>query len=129
MNKRLNKKRLAILTALGDITTLRQGSLTEQYITKGKGTNRRRLGPYYLRTWYEDGVKHTEHIPADQAEQMQSLIKQYQKAKALFDDFLDVTEEMTLSRSQNTESRSRNNPVDPVNPVKNSKKERKTKHK
>lgn len=96
---RLEKKRQSILKSMGKITTLRQGSLTEQYVTRTDDDgHRRKHGPYYVHTWYTDGKKHTEHIPTDEAPQMQSLIQNYQKMKDLFDDLLDVTEQITLKK-------------------------------
>lgn len=98
---RLAKKRQSILAAMGDITSLRQGSLTEQYVTRADDDgHRRKHGPYYVHTWYTDGKKHTAHVPADEAPQMQSLIQNYQKMKDLFDDLLDVTEQITLSAAR-----------------------------
>lgn len=90
---------------MGEITTLRQGSLTEQYVTRTDDDgHRRELGPYYVHTWYTDGKKHTEHISQSEAPQMQSLIQNYQKMKDLFDDLLDVTEQITLSAAGKAES-------------------------
>lgn len=97
---RLEQKRQSILKAMGEITSLRQGSLTEQYVTRTDDDgHRRKLGPYYVHTWYTNGEKQTEHISQSEAPEMQSLIQNYQKMKDLFDDLLDVIEQMTLRRS------------------------------
>ena len=99
MNKKLEHKRRTILKEMGETTTLRQGSLTEQYVTRAdEDGHRRKHGPYYVRTWYTDGEKQTEHISQDEAPEMQSLIRNYQKMKDLFDDLLDVTEQLTLRK-------------------------------
>ena len=99
MTKRLKQKRTDILKAMGEIRALRQGSLTEQYVTRTDDDgHRRKHGPYYVRTWYTDGEKHTEHISHDEAPEMQSLIRNYQKMKDLFDDLLDITEQITLKK-------------------------------
>ena len=45
-----------------------------------------------------DGEKHTEHISQSEAPEMQSLIQNYQKMKDLFDDLLDITEQITLKK-------------------------------
>ena len=95
MIKKLEQKRKRILASMGKITTLRQGSLTEQYVTRTRNKQRRRHGPYYVHTWYEDGRKRTQHIPGDEVRQMQSHIRNYQKIKDLFDEQLDVTEKLT----------------------------------
>lgn len=95
---RLQQKRRSILNAMGEITTLCQGSLTEQYVTRTDDDgHRRKHGPYYVRTWYTDGEKHTEHVPSDEAPEMHTHIQHYQKMKDLFDDLLDVTEQITFS--------------------------------
>lgn len=51
-------------------------------------------GPYYVRTWYIDGEKHTERIPRDQVPRIERQIRNYQKMKDLFDELLDVTEQL-----------------------------------
>ena len=102
MSKQLKQKRTDILKTMGEITTLRQGSLTEQYVTRTDedGDRKRKHGTYYVHTWYTDGKKHTEHISQSEAPKMQSLIRNYQKMKDLFDDLLDVTEQITLSAAR-----------------------------
>jgi len=83
---------------MSEITELRQGSLTEQYVVRTEeGGQRRKHGPYYIRTWYIDGEKHTEHVPGSEAGEMQALIRNYQKMKDLFAELLDLTEQLTLS--------------------------------
>lgn len=96
MIKKLEQKRKQILKKMGEITTLRLGSLTEQYIMRGKGSKRHRLGPYYIRTWYEDGGKRTEHVNAHEVRDMQTHIKNYRKMRELFDELLDVIEQQTI---------------------------------
>jgi len=102
--KKLEQKRNRILARMGEITTLRQGSLTEQYVTRTRNKQRRRHGPYYVHTWYEEGKKRTEHISHDEVRQMQSHIKNYQKIKDLFDDLLDVTEQITKGGNKNKQT-------------------------
>lgn len=103
--KALEKKRQSILAAMGEITSLRQGSLTKQYVTRKRNKQRRRHGPYYVHTWYEDGVKRTEHISAGEVRQMETQIRNYQKMRQLFDELLDVTEKMTIKKGGTTKKK------------------------
>jgi len=100
MTTNLDRKRKAILKAMGEVTSLRQGSLTEQYIQRSDGTGKKRkLGPYYIHTWYEDGRKRCDHIPRSEAPALEAEIRNYQKMKDLFEELLDVIEQQTLLRS------------------------------
>ncbi len=108
MTKNLDRKRKAILKAMGEVVTLRQGSLTEQYISRPDGSGKkRRLGPYYIHTWYEDGRKRCDHIPRSEAPALEAEIRNYQKMKDLFDELLDVIEQQTINRNASTPARRR----------------------
>ena len=81
------------------LTDLLQGSLTEQYLTRTDASGRKyQAGPYYVRTWYVDGEKKCERIPGDQVPRVERQLENYRKMKDLFDELLDLTEQLTLHR-------------------------------
>ena len=85
---------------MGQVTSLRQGSLTEQYITRPDSTGKkRRLGPYYILSSCHDGKKRCQHIPRSEAPALEAEIRNYQKMKDLFDELLDVIEQQTIRRT------------------------------
>lgn len=96
---RLRRRRKQILAEMEKITDLLQGSLTEQYLTRRNARGRKyKAGPYYVRTWYADGKKHTERISRTQVPRVRKQIRNYQKMKTLFDELLNVTERLTHYR-------------------------------
>ena len=98
MNKYLHSRRKQILAEMGKITMLRQGSLSEQYYTKTYANGRKhKQGPYYVLTWYEGGAKKTKRIPKDEVTHVEDEIQNYQRMKKLFNNLLDVTEQMTTT--------------------------------
>ncbi len=84
---------------MGEVTELVRGSLTEQYLTRTDASGKSyQAGPYYVRTWYADGRKHTERVSSSEVSKVERRIRNYQKMKDLFDELLDVIEEMTKQK-------------------------------
>ena len=49
-----------------------------------------------MHTWYENGQKRCDHIPRTEAPALEAQVRNYQNLKDLFDELLDVTEQMTV---------------------------------
>ena len=105
MTTKLETKRQSLLRRIGKITSLRQGSLTEQYYpsTSLRAGTKKRTGPYYVLTSCRDGKKKCERISQSDAPKVEALIRNYQKMKDLFDELLDVTEQITQARGRRGE--------------------------
>jgi hypothetical protein len=93
----LLRRRKRILKDIERIRRLRRGQLSEQYITRPNrygGTNR--FGPYYILQSWRDGRKRSERVGRDRADQVRRDVEAYKRLKDLMDEYIDVTEELTL---------------------------------
>ncbi len=97
----LQAKRERILERMAAITRLRRGSVTEQYYTKRNKDGLESLqGPYYVWSHCRDGKRRTDRIRADQIIRVRKQIANYKELKRLFEELLDVTEQLTRKEPQ-----------------------------
>ncbi|NQU39967.1 MAG: hypothetical protein HQ523_08455 [Lentisphaerae bacterium] len=90
-----------ILSEMGGVIDLRRGSLSPQYYTKTDTAGKRyRQGPYYMLTYYRDCRKHTDRVPQADVPTVETQVNNYRKMKALFDELIDVTDQLTRLRQE-----------------------------
>ena len=96
MNKRLQQKRDGILEEMRQIDRLRQGTISEQFY----GTGERKQGPYYVQQGYTAGKHWSKRVPKVQVDQMRADINAGVRFKELSQEFLDVTEQATITEDK-----------------------------
>lgn len=77
-----------VLSALNEVGTARRGQITEQWYTGvDKNGVERKQGPYYVWTWYDQGMKHTGRIRANEIEKARSEIEKGKQVEHLMQEF------------------------------------------
>lgn len=77
-----------VLTALAGVGAARRGQITEQwYSVKDKNGEQKKQGPYFVWTWYDQGVKHTARIPAKEIEKARGEIERGKNVEQLMAEF------------------------------------------
>ncbi len=97
----LQKKRDQIIEELKELTRLRRGQVSEQYLNKvGADGKPKQFGPYYVWQASVNGKKRSIRVGKDQISQVQEDVQGYQDFKKLCDELAEVTEKMTLEDQQ-----------------------------
>ena len=98
-----------IITRIEQIEDLQKAKLSEQYFTKINSDGQKvRQGPYYnLQRWI-DGKNKTVRINRNKVEPYRRAVEGYEAFKELCDQFIDITEKITLLRRQQEESSKKN---------------------
>lgn len=92
----LQQRREQILQEMGAIDRLCRGHLSQQFFKSTRGGKPVRQGPYYvLQRWFR-GKNLCERIPADQVEPVRQGVEGYQRFRQLADEFVDLSEQITL---------------------------------
>ena len=82
-----------ILGKLAAIGPARRGQITEQWYEKaGKNGKRKRQGPYYVWTRYDDGRKITERVPAADIDRAKDELARGEEVNELFREFFRAKE-------------------------------------
>jgi hypothetical protein len=101
----LRQQREDILQQIQTIDRLRRGTLSEQFFLKKRQGKTIRQGPYYVLQCYLKGCKCSERVPADQAQQVQSDVANYQRFQVLAEQFVQVTEQITRLENGQTHAK------------------------
>lgn len=97
----LRRQREQVLQTMQSIDRLRRGTLSEQFFLKKRRGETIRQGPYYVLQCFLKGVKCSERIPADQAQEARADVANYQRFQELADQFVKITDQITrLERGQ-----------------------------
>jgi len=98
MNRRdLMRRRKRILARMASIDRLRRGQVSEQYYRRANkygGTSR--YGPYYIWQRWIDGRKKSDRIWGEDLKTIRQHTENYRQLKDLFDELVEVTEQLTL---------------------------------
>lgn len=82
-----------ILGKLAAIGPARRGQITEQWYEKaGKNGKRKRQGPYYVWTRYDDGKKITERVPAAEIDRARDELARGEEINELFREYFRAKE-------------------------------------
>jgi len=101
-------KQMDVLEALAKVGAARRGQISEQwYKTKNRDGGEKMLGPYYVWTHYDAGVKHTARIPAREIEKARSEIERGKEVSRLMDDFWRNAESVAVEEKKRLERKSR----------------------
>jgi hypothetical protein len=103
----LQERRERILEEMGALDCLRRGSLSRQFFQWQQAGKSGRHGPYYVLQGYFQGQKFSERVPAAQAAEVQELVANYQRFQALAEEFVTVTEQLTLQAVADSKKNSR----------------------
>jgi hypothetical protein len=91
----LEKRREQILQQIQAIDRLRRGSLSRQFFKKARAHSKVPQGPYYVLQGYVQGKKFSQRIPAQQAQEIEPLVANYQRFEQLAEEFVIVTDQIT----------------------------------
>lgn len=90
-----------ILERLAAIGPARRGQITEQWYDKtGKNGKKKRQGPYYVWTRYDDGKKITERVPAAEIDRARDELARGEEISELFREFFLAKESEACGDSQ-----------------------------
>ena len=92
----LQLRREQILQEMGAIDRICRGHLSEQFFKSKQGGKTVRRGPYYvLQRWF-GGKNLCERVAADQLDPIRQGVDGYKRFRQLADEFVDVSEQITL---------------------------------
>ena len=101
MKRNLPQKRKQLLKQLSEITTLRQGSISEQYYSRTDEAGEvHKQGPYYVLQTWRDGKKKSQRIGKEEVKRIQPQIDNYHRFKRIVDELIEVTEDMALQQAR-----------------------------
>ncbi len=90
-----------ILERLAAIGPARRGQITEQWYDKtGRNGKKKRQGPYYVWTRYDDGKKITERVPAAEIDRAKDELARGEEIGGLFLEFFRAKEAEACGDSQ-----------------------------
>ncbi len=98
-------RRSEILAEMARIDRMRRGGLSKQYfktMEKGRKVTR---GPYYVLQCSLNGKNCCERVSADAMEAVESDIGGYERFRQLANEFIEITEEMTLEDDEINDSK------------------------
>lgn len=92
----LQRRREQILQEMGAIDRICRGHLSQQFFKFTREGKTVRQGPYYvLQRWFR-GKNLCERIAAEKLEPVQQGVEGYKRFRQLADEFVDVSEQITL---------------------------------
>ena len=103
--EKLAIRRTEILDEMAKIDCMRRGGLSKQYfktIEKGRKVTR---GPYYVLQCSLNGKNCSERVSSDEVEDIQSAVAGYERFRQLAKEFIEITEELTLEREGDLDSK------------------------
>ena len=106
----LEKRRRQILQQMQAIDRLRRGSLSRQFFKKPRSGSQARQGPYYVLQGYIQGRKFSERVSAEQPQEMEPLVANYQRFEELAKDFVTVTDQITRLSQGTPEAKKNSRP-------------------
>jgi len=98
--EQLHAERETILEQMRQIDRLRRGFLSEQFFEKVQAGKTVRSGPYFVLQCSHKAKKFSTRIPADQAETVRQQVGNYGRFQELAEQFIQLTEELTLVEAQ-----------------------------
>ena len=93
----LELRRDQILEEMRTLDHMRRGSLSRQFFRSRQPHRAVGPGPYFVLQGYLQGQKFSHRVPAGQVDTVQSHVANYQRFQALAEEFVTVTEQLTLA--------------------------------
>lgn len=93
----LQVRRDQLLEEMRALDRMRRGSLSRQFFRSRQAHRTVGPGPYFVLQGYFQGQKFSQRVPADQAATVESHVANYQRFRALAEEFVTVTEQLTLA--------------------------------
>jgi hypothetical protein len=109
----IQRRRQAILTEMGSIAAMARGKLCAKYREKVVEGRRVKVGPFYYQQAWVRGRNCTRYVPREQAEQIRAAIAGHEQFRALADEFVDVTEQMTRAGGADRKKKPAQKPPSP----------------
>jgi Family of unknown function (DUF6788) len=93
----LQLRRDEILEAMRALDHMRRGCLSRQFFRSRQPHRAAGPGPYFVLQGYFQGQKFSRRVPVAQAATVESHVANYQRFQALAEEFVTVTEQLTLA--------------------------------
>lgn len=87
---------------------MRRGSLSRQFFSSGQSNPAAGHGPYFVLQGYLQGQKFSKRISAAEAPEVETQVANYKRFQELADQFVTVTEQITLQEAPDSKKNSRN---------------------
>lgn len=103
--EKLAVRRSEILAEMAKIDRMRRGGLSKQYfktLEKGRSVTR---GPYYVLQCSLNGKNCCERVSVNHVEAVESAIGGYERFRQLANEFIEITEELTLEKEGELDSK------------------------
>jgi hypothetical protein len=104
----LQARRDQILEEMRALDHMRRGSLSRQFFRSRQPHQSVGPGPYFILQGYLQGQKFSQRVPAERAPRVESQVANYQRFQALAEEFVTVTEQLTLAEEPALKKRKRN---------------------
>jgi hypothetical protein len=95
-DSQLQQQRDQILDQMRALDQMRRGSLSRQFFASPKGETSATQGPYFVLQGYLQGRKFSQRIAAAEADVVETQVANYKRFQELADQFVTVTEQITL---------------------------------
>ena len=103
----LHRQRDQLLEQMRALDQMRRGSLSRQFFRSPSAKGAEELGPYFVLQGYQQGQKFSQRIPPDQAGTVESQVSNYKRFMALAEEFVTVTEQITLQSMPDSKKNSK----------------------
>ncbi len=110
MTTQLNQQRDQILDQIRALDQMRRGSLSRQFFASPKGNASATHGPYFVLQGYLQGQKFSKRIAAEEAGAVETQVANYKRFQELADQFVTVTEQLTLQEEPKKNSARKSKP-------------------
>ncbi len=93
------QKRKALLEEMALIDKMEKGTLTAEYRDVEAGGRKAKKGPYFKHQVWKKGKNVSRRVSSADAEELGMAVEGYHKFKALSEEYIDTTIEMTRKSS------------------------------
>lgn len=92
-------KRKSLLDQMAQIDRMEKGTLTAEYRDVNVAGKTKRMGPYFKHQCWEKGRNISKRVSVKESEALISAVDGYHKFKALSEEYVNTTLEMTRKAS------------------------------
>ena len=96
----LSERRQQILDEIAGLERLQRGYISEQFLNRERGGKKFRFGPYYLLQHGNGKRRVCKRVAADKLAEVQAEVNAWRRFESLAEEFVRVTEQMTLEDKQ-----------------------------
>jgi hypothetical protein len=101
----LSERRQQILDEMNRLERLQRGYLSKQFLYRERNGRKFRFGPYYLLQHGAGKGRVCRRVCADKVTTVKAEVEAWQRFEQLADEFVSVTERMTLEEGEATDSK------------------------